>query len=323
MIDGYRRALDKYNSLGRQRDGRSEIKLSDQRGTIVCSQGIKICPYNELFTNNSLPELYSVLSDSNSQKHFTFFIDGPFSLVTNRNSLTDKSIEIINSNDFLTAIKQFLDECKDRDEVFKELIKRLNNEYFDIERTKQAKYLSELKDNFSKRDRFRINNKLFVAPQNGEEHWVGALYTLLGHIVEENNPFKKFWIRPLNFSARGIDSIGSVANEVNSISEPLAAKNLKAIEYKFQFNSNDIYNHPLDITDYIVAWTIDSSKTDKITDEFNLFGTVSEIPNISKSLSFKIRDIQSQDGDTYHNEIIVVCLKELIENTFNTKITPV
>jgi Histidine kinase-, DNA gyrase B-, and HSP90-like ATPase len=46
-IDGNRRALESYEDLDRQGKKKSGIGFSSQRGTFVCSEGVKICPYNE------------------------------------------------------------------------------------------------------------------------------------------------------------------------------------------------------------------------------------------------------------------------------------
>jgi len=87
-IDGNRRALEYYEDLDRQGKKQSGIGFSSQRGTFVCSEGLKICSYNEIF-NDSLLQDYRVLSDNKAQTHYALMINGSFLLVTNRNSLSE------------------------------------------------------------------------------------------------------------------------------------------------------------------------------------------------------------------------------------------
>lgn len=107
-IDGNKRALDKYPELGRKGNGKSGIKLVDQRGTFISSEGVKICDYNKIFEHSSL-EKYSILADKKAQSHYILIINGSFSVVTNRNSLTDDSKQILKDDSFLENIKKFLD----------------------------------------------------------------------------------------------------------------------------------------------------------------------------------------------------------------------
>jgi hypothetical protein len=83
-IDGNRRAHKKYQELGRKGDKRSGIRLTEQRGTFICSEGVKICKYSELFEHSKLED-YAVLGTSNGESHYIFMINGSFDVVTNRN----------------------------------------------------------------------------------------------------------------------------------------------------------------------------------------------------------------------------------------------
>ncbi len=82
-VDGKRRTLDGYRQLARQRQSGCGIPLSSQRGVFLTSHGVRVCPYNEVFREDALAE-FDVLADN--AEHHLIFIDGPFELVTNRNS---------------------------------------------------------------------------------------------------------------------------------------------------------------------------------------------------------------------------------------------
>lgn len=107
-IDGNRRALDKYEELDRKGKKKSGIRLTDQRGTFICSDGVKICEYNELFEHSKLED-YAVLGTASGQSHYIFMINGTFDVVTNRNSLTDASLSILKDDSFIDKIKHFFD----------------------------------------------------------------------------------------------------------------------------------------------------------------------------------------------------------------------
>ncbi|MEY3870041.1 MAG: hypothetical protein RLZZ338_3932, partial [Cyanobacteriota bacterium] len=63
-IDGNRRALNKYQELDRRGPKkRSGIRLADQRGVFISSEGVKICAYNEIFEHNLLKE-YCFLAEA-------------------------------------------------------------------------------------------------------------------------------------------------------------------------------------------------------------------------------------------------------------------
>lgn len=87
-IDGNSRCLKKYEELDRKGSRRSGIRLTDQRGTFICSGGVKICPFNEIFEQGELKN-YEILASSDAQSHYILMIHGNFDLVTNRNSISE------------------------------------------------------------------------------------------------------------------------------------------------------------------------------------------------------------------------------------------
>lgn len=318
-IDGNRRALDNYKSLDRKGKKISGIKLADQRGTYVSAHGIKVCPYN-VFENSELSD-YKILQETESQNHFVFFIDGPFKLVTNRNSLSNESFKILKDTVFIENIKKFLNDFKDSSEVFRELCQRLKNEFDDDRQDFQVNYLEKNKRAVAGRERFFINDiptlkdKPFVSPEPGEENWVGALYTLLTHFIREQHPLNNYWLRPLTFSLQGIDSICQLPN--NRSLDELA---LKSLEYKYHFSHRDIFNHPLNITDYVVCWTMDEPNIDyQVLDDYNCFGYIQSLDSIEPTVVYQINDVQSRNGAIYNRNLLVISLKELIKKSFNAK----
>ena len=92
--------------------------------------------------------------------------------------------------------------------------------------------LKKLKESIQYRPRFKVNNieqlkdKWIIAPEHGEEHWVGALYTMFSHLVTVNSPCQKLWVRPRTFCGTGLDSI-AVPLEENSLKEIGAESRIK------------------------------------------------------------------------------------------------
>lgn len=314
-IDGNRRALEYYEDLDRQGTKKSGIKFSSQRGTFVCSEGLKICSYNEIF-NDSLLQDYMVLSDSKAQTHYALMINGSFQLVTNRNSLSESSIKILRNDDFLEQIKNFLDRSLNDGKVFKQLIQRIGNEVSESKSEVQVKQFNKVKDSILQRDHFFIldieivKSKKFLVPSLGEEHGVGALYTLLAHLVSVASPYSKFWLRPLNFSGQGIDSLAAEFNDDTLKQE------LKGLEYKYTFSSDELFNHPLVVTDQIVCWKLDESVQDgSPVDDGDYVGEIL-FTNDLKGIGCEIINIQNRYGSCHNYNIKVVCLKDLIDKTF-------
>ena len=316
-IDGNRRAHEQYQELGRKGDKKSGIRLTDQRGAFVCSEGVKICHYNEIFEHSKLTD-YAVLGTSNGQCHYIFMINGSFDVVTNRNSLTEAALRILQDDSFVDRLKQFFDAAMTKVNVFRELIERLNKDNQEAKLDAYTKKLNLLKEKIQDRPRFKIegieqlNGKWLVEPTVGEESWVGALYTMFAHLISADSEYAHLWLRPRTFSSMGIDSIA-----VSSGENSLAAKVHKALEYKYNFSSTDEFNHPLILTEQIVCWEMPIPKEgDKIEDSYNYYGSVS-LPEELNGLGYEIINIQDRDGEYHGGNLKVISLKKLLDKTFN------
>ena len=350
-IDGDRRRREELPELGRQGRGnsRSGISLSEQSGTFIAAQGVKSAKYNELFEEI---EGYKVLATPNAQKHYTFFINGDFDLVTNRNDLAEDSLKVLRQSDFMREVKIFLDEVSDgshclasspRPNIGNEQLTSILRDFIDsIKKEDTEKELEQFRREFdlltskiSERTRFRVNSpeflkeKWFVHPQQGEEHGVGGLYFLFSHLVPPDSPYKDLWLRPLTFSGQGIDSLAL------SLSEgALPSEKIQGLEYKFRFANKETYNHPLKYTRQIVCWddlTFRQKATDdnntaelRVYDEYGYFGTIKAPADENfKKIGWEIADIQDQAGNMCSHNIKVICLKLLIEETFGMNTTTV
>ncbi|MGD1701714.1 ATP-binding protein [Dapis sp. BLCC M229] len=325
-IDGKTRTRNQYQELGRQGDSRSGIKLSSQRGTFISSEGVKICSYNKIFEHESLKE-YSIFADTKVQYNYILIINGSFDMVTNRNSLTDDSRRILKNDSFLKHIKKFLDEAKRQVPVFRELIERLNKENQEAKLEAYTERLDKLKKDIKNRTRFKVNNieqlkdKWIVRPERGEEHWVGALYTMFSHLVTVDLPYAELWVRPRTFCGVGLDSI-AVPLEENSLKDTVH----QGLEYKYTFSPSptDEYNHPFIETNFIVCWDMDiPEEGEQIKDAYDYFGYVSLTEKLN-DIGYEIVDIQRQTGEDPHpRNIKVISLKKLLDKTFDcTWITP-
>ncbi|MFB8790800.1 MAG: ATP-binding protein [Potamolinea sp.] len=316
-IDGNRRAHDKYPELGRKGDKKSGIRLTDQRGTFICSEGVKICHYNEIFEHSKLAD-YAVLGTSSGQSHYILMINGSFDVVTNRNSLTETALRILQDDSFIENLKQFFDAAMTKVNVFRELIERLNKDNQDARLEAYTKKLNVLKEGIQDRPRFKIEDieqlkgKWLIEPAIGEEYWVGALYTMFAHFVYSDSPYAHLWLRPRTFSSMGIDSI-AVSIEENS----LAARVHKALEYKYNLSPSDEFNHPLILTDQIVCWEMATPQEDaQIEDSYNYYGYIS-LPEDLNGIGYEIINIQSRSGDFHGGNIKVLSLKNLLNKTFS------
>jgi hypothetical protein len=324
-VDGTRAALDFYDALGRQGNARSGITLSSQQGTFLCSEGIKICDYNQIFLNEVFEPKFSVLSNTKAQRHFVFMINGSFDLVTNRTSLTTRSEKIIQSPRFLKEIEAFVSEFYHRNDVFRELVDSLNNQINSAKIEIQVKQFRESHENIRKRPYFYVDNidilkgKRFYQPASGEEHGVGALYTVFSYFVPDHSPYKKFWLRPLNFAGQGLDSIAEMQTNSTVF--------LKGLEYKYELSLSQIFNHPLIITDQIVCWesNVGSDESDgdvletlEIKDESGAKGVINTQAEDMQGIGFEITDIDEPNGSYYASKVIrVVNLKSLLDKTFD------
>lgn len=262
-----------------------------------------------------------VLSDSKAQTHYVLMINGSFQLVTNRNSLSESSIKILRNEQFLEQIKSFLDRAWNDSKIFKQLIERIGSEFNEPKIEVQVKQFDKAKNAIIQRDHFHLldievlKGKKFLIPSLGEEHGVGALYTLLAHLVPAKSPYSSFWLRPLNFSGQGIDSLAAEFNDDKLKQE------LKGLEYKYTFSTNEIFNHPLVVTDQIVCWKLDESVEDCNTvDDGDYVGEVS-FSNELKGIGCEIINIQNRYGSFHNKTIKVICLKDLIDKTFQCEWT--
>jgi transcriptional regulator with XRE-family HTH domain len=265
-----------------------------------------------------LQEDYGVLASTNGQAHFIFMINGSFEVVTNRNSLTDVALTTLKDDSFIDQIKSFLDQAKLQDKVFKELVERLKKESEAYRLNAYVKQRETLKDGIQGRTRFmvqdiaQLKDKWLVAPSIGEEHWVGALYTLFAHLVPPDSQYADLWMRPRTFSGVGIDSLA-----VNIQDNSLVADVHKGLEYKWTFSPNEVFNHPLIVTDQIVCWEMPMpAQGEKVSDLYDYFGKVSLTQELNE-VGYEISSIYSLTGDFNNGKVKVISLKNLIDKTFN------
>lgn len=321
-IDGRRRSLDNYPELGRRGNSGCGMTLSSQRGVFLSSHGVRICPYNEILKDSRLSEMGESLYAATD--HFVFFIDGEFELITNRNQLTDKSKNLLIDGDFVEKIRLFLaDMWNDKKSVFRELVQRVNKDYSSYKENDIIKRHDDRKASIidGTRTLFHVNNieflknKWFATPIVGEEHFVGALYTLFSNLIKQDHPLVDFWKRPLTFAAVGIDSI-AVDNQQDDFSD----KNLFLLEYKYDFSPDDEFNHPFSITNQIICWKYsDVSVGAKVQDGCKHIATVkSLILSEGIEIGFELGDIcrLSTVKDLGHT-IRVLSLEKLLRTSFD------
>lgn len=314
-VDGNRRAHDRYPALDRRGKRVSGIRLTDQRGVVISSHGVRICNFSEIFSEPSLTD-YEVLQEYPSQSHYLFCIDGPFSLVTNRNALSSKSIEFLRQPAVMGEIKKFLDSFKHHDIVFRELIDRLKDERLDEKREYQVSRHEKLVGGIQSRERFtipKIPDRVFICPKHGEENYVGILYCMLREYVPNDSKYKNLWLRILTYSAQGIDSIAQKHN-----TNQLRPDDLFALEFKYQLSMQDTYNHPLFLTSHIISWDVETPKeTVQFRDEYGCFGFTKYLPDLDPNVCFSICNIQSPANEHWGNKTLqIISLKKLIEASF-------
>lgn len=315
-IDGNRRAHDEYKNLARKGQGKSGIRLSDQRGFFIAVQGIKICKYPELLSGM---DGYEVLSEGDAASHYSIIIDGDFDLVTNRSALSKRAFDTLADPAFVAEVKKFLDAQHSGDATFRELIARLRRESSETLLNEQIELLESAKTELKARERIRITDAdgkghLFLSPQAGEEYLVGVLYSQLSAMSGKISSAEKYWRRIITFSTQGIDSLG-LRDE--AASSPLAEKNICSIEYKYEFNNSGPFNHALAVVDFIVAWDVDVDTANQVRDTYTCFGKIEKVAG--NKFEWEISDIENSDGGTYPHKITVLNLRELISHTFTTK----
>ncbi|NEN87877.1 MAG: hypothetical protein F6K48_02730 [Okeania sp. SIO3H1] len=282
---------------------------------------MKICSYNKIF-EHSLLEDYSILADTKVKSHYILIVNGSFNVVTNRNSLTDASKQILKDDSFLKHIKKFLDEAQRQVPVFRELIERLNKENQEAKLEAYTQRLDKLKKDIKNRTRFKVNNieqlkdKWIIQPEIGEEHWVGALYTMFSHLVTIDLPYAELWVRPRTFCGVGLDSIAVPLKE-NSLKDTVH----RGLEYKYTISSTDEYNHPFIVTNFIVCWDISiPEELELIKDAYGYFGYVSLTEELN-NIGYEIIKIESQTGEIHNQNIKVISLKKLLDHTFDCQWT--
>lgn len=320
-IDGKRRALDEYTQLGRQRDSRSGIPLAGQRGVILCSQGVRVCQYNQILDQDVLNGWREL---ANAIDHFVFFLDGPFELVTNRNLPSQSATSQLKNPQFLKHVADFLNRVSKESggETLRELRNRVRNEATAVRENQYITKTDELKASLSGRDQIKVDipgaislsEKWFVVPIRGEEHFVGALYTLLSYSVSFDHSFAEYWQRPLTFKSLGIDAL-AVSDERNYLKE----NQLQCIEYKYHFSSSEEFNHPLTITDRVICWTLDQfEQGSTIEDSFGYQATIGTPLIVNdKSVGFTLSDIRAKDGGKERDHTVsVLCLPQLLDACF-------
>ncbi|MCA8982112.1 MAG: ATP-binding protein [Planctomycetes bacterium] len=321
-IDGNRRALEMYENLDRRGKQRSGMRLTDQRGVYLASQGIKVCAYPDIV--DLMSERYQVLTLAESQAHYLIVINGPFDLVTNRTYLSESARQTLTASGFVEQIEACLDHLYDQHGVFADLVRRLNKETGDIAIKGRTAQLDRDKEAVRYRERFLVRGveslrgRPLLCPIPSEEHWVGALYTMFSHLVPADSEYKAYWRRPLSFSARGIDSLASLVS-----SRSLNSKDLLTVEYKYRFEPEVQFNHPLTLTDVVIAWELESfGDDDQVSDEFTHFGYVEHDEDLG-SLGFYIRHLESLAGESFQGQVLVLSLRELLRATFDVRfVTP-
>jgi hypothetical protein len=323
-IDGKRRALNSYSELSRQSAPRSGIRFTDQRGVILCSQGVRVCQYPQLLEHDSMNGWKYL---AKGVDHFVLFIDGPFDLVTNRNLPAQGATTILKQPAFVKQIADFLTRTSRESggDVLRQLLHRINRE---ATAEKENEYISktqQLKEGVEYRAQFRVDvtgspatsEKWFIAPLPGEEHFVGALYTLFAHLVPNDSDLKEYWHRPLTFKSLGIDALG-----MSDESQYLSERQLECIEYKYMFSAAEDFNHPLTITDRIVCWSLEGHAAgETVEDTFGYQATVgADITAHKTKVGFSLTDIRHRSGGKERqHEIKVVSLRHLLDATFKVQ----
>lgn len=323
-IDGKRKALDGYPELGRQRSHRCGMPLFSQRGVFLSSHGVRICPYNEIFDNPLLADKF--LSLKNAIDHFVFFIDGDFELITNRNQLAEKSRDLLTNPSFINQVKSFLENIlNDKEHILNELLQRINREVsenteniaIETHNSKKGSIISGDRKFFCVKNIELLKDKWFVTPIAGEEHFVGALYTLFSNLITTDHPLCELWKRPLTFSGLGIDSIA-----VSNGEQDFSTEKLILLEYKYRFSPEEEFNHPFSITNQIVCWQyLDIELEKKLSDSYSYTAIIEEwIPFGETKIGFKIGNIhKTASPREIGNTISVLSLEKLLDASFEVE----
>ena len=337
-IDGNRKALDEYMTLNRSgKSPRSGLPLTEQRGIFLCSQGIKICPFPRLFeADPGTDDKFSVLSESKAASHFLFLLDGPFELVTDRNDVKASDISTLTDSNFRQHLRKALNgiyyggeanrDGIDHNAIFSSLLYRLTTDIVSREVEKELIKIDKIKKALPKRDCFTITSgplqgQSFVYPGDGEENWVGALYTLLARFAPQtrkypHSNFKNLWVRPVNMAGVSIDALALPVG-----TQGLPGDKLQGLEYKLKFSHEDTFNHPLLGVHYIVCWEFLKAPEEGtwVYDSFDYMGKIAFSDGHDHCVAYELVKIQQKSGmDVKKGHVVkVVSLKELIKETFD------
>ena len=323
-IDGKRRALKMYPDLSRQSKALSGIRFSDQRGVMLCSQGIRVCQYNQILDHQGMNGWNSL---AQGLDHFSLFIDGPFELVTNRNLPAQSATSLLLDPQFVAKVAEFLNRVSRESggEILRELVNRIRREATAVRENEYISKNQMLKEGAKHRNQLRVevpgcasvSEKWFVAPLPGEEHFVGALYTLFSSCVSNNSNLKQYWLRPITFKSLGIDALG-VSDEERYLNED----HLQCIEYKYTFSVSEEFNHPLTLTDRVICWTLEGLNAgETIEDTFGYQATVGDDITVNGTkVGYTLVDIRHKLGgkERQHN-ITVVSLDLLLSASFKVQ----
>lgn len=325
-IDGNRRALEGYEELGRRGSKRSGITISDLRGVLLASNGIVVSPYKQLLDHPLLERDWRILQEGS--EHYVLVIDGNFELVTNRDAVAPSSLSVLRDQEFVAHIHRFLQlvQQSKEGEVFAQLIERLNRETTRHQENQYIENNSRLKRELVQRESFTVKGiptlegRPFFAPETGEEHFVGALYTLFSHLVDPKGEVAAFWKRPVTFAGLGIDAL-AVEDERRGYENG----NLLSVEYKRAFDSAVEFNHPLNITDRIVCWEmVPPSIGQAVRDAYSYQGVVKEkLLFAGREVGFVLGEIQHvRELRSLSHEVTVLDLRALLEVTFAATFRP-
>lgn len=301
------------------------MALSEIRGPLIASNGIVVCPFRGLFEHSTLKD-WKVLSEG--VEHYTLILDGNFELVTNRDNLAPSSYTVLQDPEFIRHIQSFLEDIvrSKRGIILDELRARLQRETTRhaenayLERNEILRRELPERDSFVVKDMAVLRSKRIYAPQRGEEHFVGALYTLFAHLVPEDHKLAQYWIRPLTFSALGIDAIAAVDEN-----KRLVNGNLASIEYKYSFSDSDEFNHPFNITDRIICWELNvPGEGGTVKDSYDYACQVQKrITHGDYMLGLILGDIHHlYETKAIAHEIVVLDLRALLKATFDVEFRP-
>jgi len=338
-IDGNRKALDEYITLNRSgKSPRSGLSLTEQRGIFLCSQGIKICAFPKLFENPDpgTDDKYSTLSESKATPHFLFLLDGPFELVTDRNNVKASDINTLMDSNFRQHLRKALNgiynggEAKrdgiDHNAVFHSLIDRLGADIVSSVVERELTKIEGTKKGLPERGCFTIKSgplqeQSFVYPGEGEENWVGALYTLFSHLAPQTakypqSGYKDLWVRPVNMAGVSIDALALPVGV-----KGIPRDHLKGLEYKRRFSHEDTFNHPLLALHYIVCWEFLKAPEEGtwVHDSFDYMGRIAFSDSYDPRIAYELAKIQQKDrtNPKQGHVVKVISLKELIKDTFD------